>query len=123
MSIVLESGEPTAVHHFAALIGYGATAINPYLALRTVREGVREKRLPALSEDEAQARYLHAAVKGVVKTMSKMGISTVQSYRGSQLFEAVGLNRSFIDEYFPETVSRIGGIWLDGVAKENAARR
>ena len=122
MSIVLESGEPTAVHHFAALIGYGATAINPYLALRTVREGVREKRLPALSEDEAQARYLHAAVKGVVKTMSKMGISTVQSYRGSQLFEAVGLNRSFIDEYFPETVSRIGGIGLDGVAKENAAR-
>ena len=122
MSIVLESGEPTAVHHFAALIGYGATAINPYLALRTVREGVREKRLPALSEEEAQARYLHAAVKGVVKTMSKMGISTVQSYRGSQLFEAVGLNRSFIDEYFPETVSRIGGIGLDGVAKENAAR-
>ena len=122
MSIVLESGEPTAVHHFAALVGYGATAINPYLALRTVREAVREERLAGLSEEEAQARYLHAAVKGVVKTMSKMGISTVQSYRGSQLFEAVGLSRALIDEYFPETVSRIGGMGLDGVAKENAAR-
>ena len=122
MSIVLESGEPTAVHHFAALVGYGATAINPYLALRTVREAVREGRLTGLSEEEAQARYLHAAVKGVVKTMSKMGISTVQSYRGSQLFEAVGLCRALIDEYFPETVSRIGGMGLDGVAKENAAR-
>ena len=122
MSIVLESGEPTAVHHFAALVGYGATAINPYLALRTVREAVREERLAGLSEEEAQARYLHAAVKGVVKTMSKMGISTVQSYRGSQLFEAVGLCRALIDEYFPETVSRIGGMGLDGVAKENAAR-
>ena len=122
MSIVLESGEPTAVHHFAALVGYGATAINPYLALRTVREAVREERLAGLSEEEAQARYLHAAVKGVVKTMSKMGISTVQSYRGSQLFEAVGLSRALIDEYFPETVSRIGGMGLEGVAKENAAR-
>ncbi len=122
MSLVLESGEPASVHHFAALIGYGATAINPYLALRTVREGVREGRLADLSEEAAQARYLHAAVKGVVKTMSKMGISTVQSYRGSQLFEAVGLSRALIDEYFPETVTRIGGMGLDGVAKENAAR-
>ena len=122
MSLVLESGEPTAVHHFAALIGYGATAIHPYLALRTVREAVREGHLAGVTEEEAQARYLHAAVKGVVKTMSKMGISTVQSYRGSQLFEAVGLSRALIDEFFPETVSRIGGMGLDGVARENAAR-
>ena len=90
MSIVLESGEPTAVHHLRRWIGYGATAINPYLALRTVREGdAREALAGSFGGRGAGALSLHAVVKGVVKTMSKMGISTVQSYRGSQLFEAV----------------------------------
>ncbi|MDD3412330.1 MAG: glutamate synthase large subunit, partial [Eubacteriales bacterium] len=122
LSIVLESGEPTEVHHFALLIGYGVTAVNPYLALATVAQEVADGTLGGQTVQEAQAHYLKAAVKGVLKTMSKMGISTVQSYRGSQLFEAVGLNKALIDEYFPETVSRVGGIGLDGVARENAAR-
>ncbi|MDD3336714.1 MAG: glutamate synthase large subunit [Eubacteriales bacterium] len=122
LSILLESGEPNEVHHFALLIGYGVTAVNPYLALRTVGEAVKQGALVAQSVEEAQAHYLKAVVKGVVKTMSKMGISTIQSYRGSQIFEAVGLSKQLIDEYFPETISPIGGIGLDGVAKENEAR-
>ncbi len=122
LSIVLESGEPTEVHHFALLVGYGVTAVNPYLALKTVRESVKDGSLSGLTEAQAQAHYIKAVVKGIVKTMSKMGISTIQSYRGSQLFEAVGLSQQLIDEYFPETVSPIGGIGLDGVARENAAR-
>ncbi len=122
LSILLESGEPTEVHHFALLVGYGATAINPYLALETVREGVRGGMIRKQTEAEAQAHYLKAVVKGIVKVMSKMGISTVQSYRGAQIFEAVGLDAALIDEFFPETVSPIGGIGLEGVAQENAAR-
>ncbi|NLI20200.1 MAG: glutamate synthase large subunit [Clostridiales bacterium] len=122
LSILLESGEPTEVHHFALLVGYGATAVNPYLALRTVEDAVRGGTLKGQTVEEAQAHYLKAIVKGIVKVMSKMGISTIQSYRGSQIFEAVGLSRELIDEYFPQTVSPIGGIGLEGVARENAAR-
>ncbi|MDD3213733.1 MAG: glutamate synthase large subunit, partial [Eubacteriales bacterium] len=122
LSILLESGEPTEVHHFALLVGYGVTAINPYLALATVKDAVDTGMLKADSVAEAEAHYIKAIVKGIVKTMSKMGISTVQSYRGAQIFEAVGLNKDLIDEYFPETISPIGGIGLDGIAKENAAR-
>ncbi len=122
LSILLESGEPTEVHHFALLIGYGATVINPYLALETVSDCVKTGLLKAESAEKAQKLYIKANVKGIVKIMSKMGISTVQSYRGAQIFEAVGLGRKLIDDYFPETVSPIGGIGLDGVAKENALR-
>ncbi len=122
LSILLESGEPSEVHHFALLVGYGVTAINPYLALATVRDTVESGMLKGQSAEEAQKHYIKAIVKGIVKVMSKMGISTVQSYRGSQIFEAVGLSRELINEYFPETVSPVGGIGLDGVARENAAR-
>ena len=122
LSILLESGEPTEVHHFALLIGYGATAINPYLALETVSDCIRKGLLKAESTEKAHKLYIKANVKGIVKIMSKMGISTVQSYRGAQIFEAVGLGKKLIDEYFPETVSPIGGIGLDGVARENAQR-
>ncbi len=122
LSILLESGEPSEVHHFALLVGYGVTAINPYLALATVTDLVESGMLKGQTAEEAQAHYIKAVVKGIVKVMSKMGISTVQSYRGAQIFEAVGLNRDLIDTYFPETVSPIGGIGLDGIARENAAR-
>ncbi|MBN1777436.1 MAG: glutamate synthase large subunit [Clostridiales bacterium] len=122
LSILLESGEPTEVHHFALLIGYGCTAINPYLALETISDCIRTGLFKAESAEKAQRLYIKANVKGIVKTMSKMGISTVQSYRGSQIFEAVGLGKELIDEYFPETVSPIGGIGLEGVARENNER-
>ena len=122
LSILLESGEPSEVHHFALLVGYGATAINPYLALETINHALTSGMLKGQTQEEAQTHYIKAVVKGIVKVMSKMGISTIQSYRGSQIFEAVGLNRELVDEYFPETVSPIGGIGLEGVAKENTAR-
>ncbi|HPJ02308.1 MAG TPA: glutamate synthase large subunit [Candidatus Limiplasma sp.] len=122
LSILLESGEPTEVHHYALLIGYGCTAINPYLALATITDCVNTGLLKDDSAEHAQKMYIKANVKGIVKIMSKMGISTVQSYRGAQIFEAVGLNKTLIDEYFPETVSPIGGIGLEGVARENAMR-
>ena len=122
LSILLESGEPSEVHHFALLIGYGCTAVNPYLALETISDCIRTGLFEAESAEKAQQLYIKANVKGIVKSMSKMGISTVQSYRGAQIFEAVGLGKALIDEYFPETVSPIGGIGLDGVAKENAQR-
>ena len=122
LSILLESGEPSEVHHFALLVGYGCTAINPYLALATVADAVNRGKIEGQTIQEAQAHYNKAAVKGIVKVMSKMGISTVQSYRGAQIFEAVGLSRALIDAYFPETVSPLGGIGLEGIAKENAAR-
>lgn len=122
LSILLESGEPTEIHHFALLVGYGVTAINPYLALATVTKACEDGLIPSQTVEEAHAHYIKAIVKGIVKTMSKMGISTVQSYRGSQLFEAVGLSSKLIDEYFPKTVSRISGMGLSGIAKENDAR-
>ena len=122
LSILLESGEPTEVHHFALLIGYGATAVNPYLALETIDDCIKHGLFTADSTQKAQKKYIKANVKGIVKIMSKMGISTVQSYRGAQIFEAVGLGKELIDKYFPETVSPIGGIGLAGIAKENAMR-
>ncbi len=117
VSIILESGEPREVHHFALLLGYGANAINPWLALDS---------LVAMSEDgeiaqdpkAAQKRFLKASIKGVVKTMAKMGISTVASYRGAQIFEAVGLSHEVIDKYFTWTASRVEGIGLDVITRE-----
>ena len=110
----METGDAREVHHFALLIGYGAGAINPYLALDTLGQMRDHGYLPAdLSPDEAGKHYLKAIKKGVVKVMSKMGISTIHSYRGAQIFEAIGLSEGFVDHYFTKTVSRIGGIGID----------
>ncbi|MEX0600507.1 MAG: glutamate synthase large subunit, partial [Rhodothermales bacterium] len=118
-SIVVESGEPREVHHFCALIGYGADAVNPYLALQVI---VRLLADEDVSSDEAKAKYIKAVGKGILKVMSKMGISTVQSYRGAQIFEAIGISQEVIDDYFAGTASRIGGIGLDVIAEEARIR-
>ncbi|MEO0510695.1 MAG: glutamate synthase large subunit [Verrucomicrobiota bacterium] len=121
VSIVLESGEPREVMHFALLLGYGADAINPYLALETVRHMVAENEVDG-DGDKACRNFLKANLGGVIKTMSKMGISTVASYRGAQIFEAIGLNQSVIDKYFTKTASRVEGIGLGTIAKETESR-
>jgi glutamate synthase (NADPH/NADH) large chain len=121
VSIVLESGEPREVHHFALLIGYGADAINPYLALESVRYMIERGDLE-LTPEEACYNFLKANLNGVIKTMSKMGISTVASYRGAQIFEAIGLNQSVIDKYFTKTATRVEGIGLATIAKEAEIR-
>ncbi|MDD5286356.1 MAG: glutamate synthase large subunit [Desulfuromonadaceae bacterium] len=118
VSLVLESGEPREVHHFAVLLGYGINAINPYLAFETLDDMILQGMLPDLDHKKALKNFIKASVKGVVKTMAKMGISTVQSYRGAQIFEAVGLHQSVIDRYFCWTPSRIGGTDIDGIARE-----
>jgi glutamate synthase (ferredoxin) len=120
--LVLESGEPREVHHFALLIGYGCSAINPYLAYETLEDLIHEGLLEKLDHKTAVKKYIKAAIKGVVKTMAKMGISTVQSYRGAQIFEAVGLNSEVVDKYFTWTPSRIQGVGLDVIAEEALAR-
>ena len=117
VGIVVESGEPREVHHFALLIGYGASAVNPYLAFETIHDQVRQGLIPGPAE-KAEKKYIKAVNKGIVKVLSKMGISTIQSYHGAQVFEAVGLNQDFIDEYFTWTASRIGGVGIDVVARE-----
>ena len=118
LSIVLESGEPREVHHFATLLAYGASAINPYLALETIHELIHDDLLDkdyyAAVED-----YNDAVLHGIVKIASKMGISTLQSYQGSKIFEAVGLGKELVDEYFTGTVSRIGGITLEDIEQNN----
>lgn len=118
VGLVLESGEPREVHHFSLLIGYGAGAINPYLAYETLDDMVRQGLLTGITHKEAVKKYTKAVVKGVVKVMSKMGISTIQSYRGAQIFEALGLNQNVIDKYFTWTSSRIGGVGIDVIADE-----
>jgi glutamate synthase (ferredoxin) len=120
-SLIVESGEPREVHHFALLMGYGASAINPYLAFETVHEQVKEGMIPGPAAD-AEKKYLKAVVKGLVKVISKMGISTLQSYHGAQVFEAVGLSQDFVDEYFTWTASRVGGVGIDVIAKEARMR-
>jgi len=118
VSILVESGEPREVHHFALLIGYGASAINPYLAYETIDGMVREGMLKESHLKYGSKKYTKAAVKGIVKTLSKMGISTVQSYQGAQIFEAIGISKEVIDRYFTNTASRIDGIGLDVIAGE-----
>ncbi|MDN4068587.1 glutamate synthase large subunit [Paenibacillus vini] len=118
VSILLESGEPREVHHFALLLGYGVSAVNPYLAFETLADMIGQGMLQGISPQKAVSNFIKAAMKGVVKTLSKMGISTIQSYRGAQIFEAVGLREDFVDRYFTWTPSRIGGIGLEGVAEE-----
>ena len=120
VSLVIESGEPREVQHFALLIGYGADLINPYLALRTVRCMIENGDINENS-DLAVKNFLKANLNGVIKTMSKMGISTVASYRGAQIFESIGLNQLFIDKYFTKTASRVEGIGIDAVASESRA--
>lgn len=122
VSIVLESGEPREVHHFAVLLGYGVNAINPYLAFESLDDMILNGLLPDINHENAVKNYLKASIKGVVKTMAKMGISTVQSYRGAQIFEAVGLASSVIDRYFTWTPSRISGIDINGIAAELMTR-
>jgi glutamate synthase (ferredoxin) len=122
VGLVLESGEPREVHHFALLIGYGCSAINPYLAFEAIDDLIQEGLLLKLDHKTAVKKYIKAAVKGVVKTMAKMGISTVQSYRGAQIFEAVGLNSGVVDKYFTWTPSRIQGVGMDVLAEEVLAR-
>lgn len=117
MPIILESAEPREVHHFAALLGYGASAVNPYLAHETIREmienGLLEKDYYAAVYD-----YDQAILNGIVKIASKMGISTIQSYQGSQIFEAVGISKEVIDKYFTHTVSRVGGITMKEIEED-----
>ena len=121
--LVVESGEPREVHHLCCLLGYGASAINPYLAFETLTGMFDEGLLPGVnSAAEAEEHMVKAAGKGILKTISKMGISTVRSYSGAQIFEAVGLERDLIDRYFTGTTSRIGGIGLDVLAIETLAR-
>ena len=122
VGLVLESGEPREVHHFALLLGYGAAAINPYLAFETLHDMINSGQLKGIEHDKAVYNYIKAVNKGVVKTLSKMGISTVQSYTGAQIFEAIGLNSEFVDKYFTWTPSRIGGIGLDEIAQEVVMR-
>jgi len=121
LSLVLESGEPREVHHFATLLGYGASAVNPYLAQDTIKQMIEDN---LLEKDyyAAVSDYTEGILHGIVKIASKMGISTIQSYQGAQIFEAVGINKEVIDKYFTNTVSRVGGITLKEIEDEVNAR-
>ncbi|MGB0093216.1 MAG: glutamate synthase large subunit [Solirubrobacteraceae bacterium] len=121
--LVIESGEPREIHHMATLIGYGAAAINPYVMFESLDELTDRSLLPEdLDRDEAEQRIVKAIGKGLMKTISKMGISTIQSYCGAQIFEAVGLGRELIDKYFTGTASRIGGVGLEELSTEAMER-
>jgi len=124
VGLVVECGDAREVHHMALLVGYGAGAINPYLAFESIESMVAQdlNGLGGMDPHKAQKQYIKAAGKGVLKVMSKMGVSTVASYTGAQIFEAIGLGRELVDEYFTGTVSRLGGIGLDEAAAEVAAR-
>ncbi|MBR0583275.1 glutamate synthase large subunit [Bacillus altitudinis MN12] len=121
VSLIVESGEVREVHHFAALIGYGADAIHPYLVYETYKQLIAEEAI-AISFDEAVTKFGKSVTEGVVKVMSKVGISTVQSYRGAQIFEAVGISEDVIQAYFTGTASQLGGIDLDTIASEAKLR-
>jgi glutamate synthase (NADPH) large chain len=119
VALIIESGEPREVMHFALLIGYGASAINPYLAFETIEDLAWRGHLPdGLELERAQKNFIKAINKGLLKTFSKMGISTLQSYRGAQAFEAIGLNKELVDTYFAGTTSRLEGVGLDILARE-----
>jgi glutamate synthase (NADPH/NADH) large chain len=123
VGLIIESGDAREVHHVALLIGYGAAAVNPYLAMETVEDRAREGSLGDIDPAKAARNYVKALGKGVLKVMSKMGISTIASYTGAQVFEAIGLAQGLVDEYFPGTTSQLGGIDLDVVAAEVALRQ
>ena len=118
VSLALETGEAREVHHFALLIGYGCAVVNPYLAFETIEGMIHESAVANVDSKLACTNYMKAATKGVVKVMSKMGISAIQSYHGAQVFEAVGLRQDVIDQYFTWTASRIGGVAMDVIAQE-----
>ncbi|HTD44570.1 MAG TPA: glutamate synthase large subunit, partial [Bryobacteraceae bacterium] len=118
VALLIESGEPREVMHFALLIGYGASAVNPYLAIETLEEMAQRGRLGNITFETALKNYKKSVNKGLLKVFSKMGISTLQSYRGAQIFEAIGLNQSLIDKYFTGTASRLEGVGLDVLARE-----
>ena len=119
--LVVETGEAREVHHFCALAGYGAEAINPYVAFETLEQIRVHKALP-LEAGDVQKNYIKAIGKGILKVMSKMGISTYQSYCGAQIFDAVGLSSAFVDKYFTGTATTIEGVGLGEVGEE-AVRR
>src|SRR5207253_5404165 len=117
--LVIESGEPRDIHHMATLIGYGAAAINPYLMFESLDELAARSLLPVdLPREEAEKRIVRAIGKGLLKTISKMGISTIKSYCGAQIFEAVGLAPDLVERYFTGTASRIGGVGLAQLSTE-----
>jgi glutamate synthase domain-containing protein 2/glutamate synthase domain-containing protein 1/glutamate synthase domain-containing protein 3 len=118
VGLVLESGDPREVHHFCLLLGYGVQAINPYMAYETLYDMIDQGMLTNITYEQAVYGYIKAVIKGVVKVMAKMGISTVQAYCGAQIFEAVGLNQELVDKYFTWTASRVGGIGLAEIAYE-----
>ncbi|MDX6440120.1 MAG: glutamate synthase large chain [Gaiellaceae bacterium] len=121
--LVVESGEPRSVQSVAVLVGYGAAAVNPYLMLETIAELVELDLLPpGMTKDDAQRRATKGIAKGLLKTISKMGISTIPSYCGAQVFEAIGLSREFVDRHFTGTASRIGGIGIEALAEDTLAR-
>jgi glutamate synthase (NADPH/NADH) large chain len=122
VGLIVETGDCREVHHAALLVGYGAAAINPYLAFETIEDEIANGQLDGLDPKKAIASYVKAMSKGVLKVMSKMGISTVASYTGAQVFEAMGLSQELVDEYFTGTPSRLGGAGLDVLAKEVEAR-
>ncbi|MFP5321977.1 MAG: glutamate synthase large subunit [Acidimicrobiia bacterium] len=122
VGLVVECGDAREVHHMALLIGYGVTAINPYLAFETIDDLIREGVIKNTTEAKAHRNYIKACTKGVLKIMSKMGISTVASYTGAQVFEAVGLAQDLVDEFFTGTTSKLGGIGLEVIAEEVARR-
>ncbi|MFP4661494.1 MAG: glutamate synthase large subunit [Halanaerobiales bacterium] len=122
VSIILESGEPREVHHFCVLLGYGVDAVNPYLAYASINSLINDGLLTDTTYSKAVAKYIKASTKGIVKVMAKMGISTIQSYRGAQIFEAIGINETVVEKYFNRTPSRIGGIGLEEIAEETLKR-
>ncbi|WP_349663231.1 glutamate synthase large subunit [Cellulophaga lytica] len=122
LSIIIESAEPREVHHFALLFGYGASAVNPYLVNEIIAEQIEENDITDITFDEAIKNYNKGIGKGVLKVMNKIGISTLNSYRGSQLFECIGINTKVVDKYFPNTPTRIQGIGLYQIEKEISKR-
>ncbi len=123
VGLVVEAGDVWEVHHFACLIGFGATAINPYLALSTIRDlRLNGKLETSLDPDQLKKNYIKAVNEGLLKVFSKMGISTLQSYQGAQIFEIIGLNKTVVEKYFTGATSRIEGMGLDEIAKESLAK-
>ncbi|MDR1471460.1 MAG: glutamate synthase large subunit [Synergistaceae bacterium] len=122
VSIIIESGEPREPHHLAALVGYGADAVNPYLSYRIIRDMASRGSIKCANAGEALDNYMRGLTKGLIKTISKMGISTVRSYQGAQIFEALGVSEQVVSEYFTGTTTRIGGVTLDEIEGESRAR-
>ena len=122
VGLILETGEPREVHHFATLLGFGASAINPYMAYECIRGSIEEGLIEGMEYPKAVANYNHAVLSGIIKILSKMGISTIQSYQGAQIFEAIGISKEVIDRYFTNTTSRINGIGLKEIQREAEIR-